>query len=99
MPWYHFTARHGGGHQSFDEKYEWHDKRLSKEEKHDKWESWVPDYWGNNGCYGDVKTVRRPPKTVRDRLLAIHQHAAETAHEKADELIASSTRMLERLVK
>ena len=61
MPWYHFQASHGPGHQSSDERYQYFDKSLTKAEE----KMWFEEYFADlDWPTGGVEMVESIPEHI-----------------------------------
>jgi hypothetical protein len=77
MPWYKFTARHGPGHQSHDESYQFFVEPIkTKADREYHWEDWVQrNYWDDS--VGGIRLVRKLPEAVRLVKLAFAKRNVE----------------------
>ena len=69
MPWYHYTANHGGGHQSHTDEYIFHDDEISPEAQEDYWQDWAHAKHIDYGR-GSVTRVEGLPPKVQQSLIA-----------------------------
>lgn len=78
MPWYKFSAHHGGGHQSKSEEYVWFDTIPDNEQLEIDWDDWVINEQFENPV-GDAVLIAELPENVKLRKISEYERCIERA--------------------
>lgn len=93
MPWYKIFCNSGPGHQSHHEFYEWHEKKLSREERKERWEEAFEE---RDWPIGDMKLVEFLPEDVKKQKI---ESLNKTLEEYIPEQIKRTNKLLVTLLK
>lgn len=80
MPWYKFSVRHGPGHQSYSERYDWYPEPLIENLLEELKEDWYYREDFDNPV-GKVVLVDKLPENVRQKMIKKYEGQIETAQD------------------